>query len=113
MLYTDADVLWARDPAPYLKPPRPTLLAAAAEGLKGGFNTGVLWMNVPALLAEHAALIAFGDTEKWKFSLYDQTLLNEYNSATGKRMNKLPDQVSQHRCAGVRLASRSQYTIVY
>ena len=60
-LYTDCDVIFLRDPAPTLAALRPTFFAAAPETDPQNyaqFNSGVMWIHLPALAAEHDALLA-------------------------------------------------------
>jgi hypothetical protein len=79
VLYTDADVMFARDVRP-AELPRPRVLAAAREGemAKWGFNSGVMVLDVRAMHASYAQLLAHGRSKRWRFFLFDQTLLNEF-----------------------------------
>ncbi|MCF3651818.1 hypothetical protein [Synoicihabitans lomoniglobus] len=59
VLYTDCDVVFRRDPAPLLRPLEPKFFAAAPESDRTDFdrfNSGVMWINVAGLAAEHPAL---------------------------------------------------------
>lgn len=59
VLYTDCDVMFARDPAPLLAPLRPRFFCAAPEidpENWAHFNSGVIWMNVRGFGAELPAV---------------------------------------------------------
>jgi len=61
VLYTDCDVVFRRDPEPLLAGLRPRYFAAAPETDRtdfARFNSGAMWINVPAFAAERAALEA-------------------------------------------------------
>ncbi len=60
-LYTDCDVVFLRDPSEELAALQPQFFAAAPESDRADFtrfNSGVMWINLPALAAEHDALQA-------------------------------------------------------
>jgi FkbM family methyltransferase len=60
VLYTDADVLFLRDPVPMLREMRPECFAAMSEfTLDDGLNSGVLLLNVRQMRAEYPAFRAF------------------------------------------------------
>ena len=77
VLYTDSDVIFAQDVPPRSIHP-PNVIAAALEGFFPGINSGVLYMNVQAMIREHPRIIAFGHASKWDFELLDQTLIENY-----------------------------------
>ena len=45
---------------------------------KWGFNSGVMVLDVRAMHASYAQLLAHGRSKRWRFFLFDQTLLNEF-----------------------------------
>lgn len=60
VLYTDCDVVFQHDPAPWLQALHPTVFAAAPESDPADyrrFNSGVMWINISGLAAEHDALL--------------------------------------------------------
>ncbi len=59
VLYTDCDVMFVRDPVPFVAALRPRFLAAAPESDRDDFthfNCGVMLINVPAWEAEMSAM---------------------------------------------------------
>jgi FkbM family methyltransferase len=60
VLYTDADVIFLRDPEPILRDIRPAYFACTSEfTFDDGLNSGVLWLNVAAMRQDYAAFTAF------------------------------------------------------
>lgn len=60
VLYTDADVMFLRDPVPALRAIRPTYIAAMSEFTSDdGLNSGVLLLNVRGMRGDYPAFRAF------------------------------------------------------
>ena len=73
VLYSDCDVLFERDPTPYL--PRPRYFACAPENDPNNwtdFNTGVMVMNLPALRRDIGDFASFISENVQIFNSVDQ-----------------------------------------
>ena len=101
VLYTDTDVIFARDwpahnqltvcrgcprgwPNPKcckhpLKDDEPAVFLAGTEVFSiWGLNSGVMYMNVPRMLADRGNLLDWGNEKKWQFMMYDQGMLETF-----------------------------------
>jgi hypothetical protein len=88
VLYTDADVMFLRDPVPALNDLQPEYFAAASEfTFEDGLNSGVLLLNVAAMRNDHALFVRF---IRQNLSLgLDQDM---YRRFYADRFQKLPPQ---------------------
>ena len=43
-----------------------------------GLNSGVMYMNVPRMLADRGNLLDWGNEKKWQFMMYDQGMLETF-----------------------------------
>jgi hypothetical protein len=82
-LYTDCDVMFCREVADELLGSRPRLFAGAPQSQRDSaadLNSGVLWMNLPALRAEQPAFSAYVHQaiDRLCAGSYDQVALREY-----------------------------------
>lgn len=82
-LYTDCDVVFERPIKPILEPLRPRFFAVAPETFPRNrlhMNAGVMWMNLPALRAQNARLMAFAEKhmEEASWSAFDQGIYRAY-----------------------------------
>jgi len=81
VLYTDVDVLFTEHFAPPAEKPR--FISCAVEfdeADRSYFNTGVMFMNIPALRAIDADFQQFFVGRELNFPNYDQSVYNEYFS---------------------------------
>lgn len=79
VLYTDTDVLFARD-VDYTRlstMPLPTF-AAGTEVFSPALNSGVMLVNATAWAQHYPAMVAHGQSRDFKFLSYDQTWVHEY-----------------------------------
>ena len=101
VLYTDTDVIFAQDwpahndltlcrkcgrgwPSPGcckhpLQDDEPAVFLAGTEVFSiWGLNSGVMYMNVPRMLADRGALLDWGNAKQWNFLMYDQGMLESF-----------------------------------
>ena len=81
ILYTDTDVLFARDiDYNYLKSLHLSTFAAGTELFSPSLNTGVMFINTTTFLYHHKSLVSFGIQKNFRFVSYDQTWIQQYFS---------------------------------
>ena len=81
VLYTDTDVLFARDvDYAYLSSVPLATFAAGTEVFSPALNTGVMLINATAWSGHYADMVAYGQSRDFKFLSYDQTWVQEYFS---------------------------------
>jgi hypothetical protein len=83
VLYTDCDVLFLRDVADELIRMTPRFFAVAPQADRADFeamNTGVMWMNLPALAADDAKFRAFvaQHLEEFSKTSWDQMAYRQF-----------------------------------
>lgn len=89
IFYTDVDVIFFKD-VTTCSLAKPRYVMYGPETVKGHpFNTGVMLMNVSAVLEEHDALLAFAREKAFDFVALDQGMLNEFYEG---RITPLPDE---------------------
>lgn len=89
IFYTDVDVIFFKDiNTCVLEPPR--YLRYGAEAFRNNIscNTGVMYMNVTAMVEERDALLATADAHGWNTISFDQGLMNIHFEG---RIDHLPD----------------------
>lgn len=96
VLYTDCDVMFRRDPAPSLQSLTPKFFAAAPESDPTdfyNFNSGVMWINVAGLAAEHEFLRATikAHLDEATAPPYDQAALQRHFA---RRTDPLPVELN-------------------
>ncbi|MFW5883641.1 MAG: hypothetical protein ACOCVG_04665 [Verrucomicrobiota bacterium] len=97
VLYTDCDVLFVGDPVPDLLKLQPALYAAADENAPGQprrINTGVMLMNLPAMLKHEKQFTRFTRSGLKAFcqGAYDQDAYNEFYPS--EQVHQLPTEMN-------------------
>ena len=109
VLYTDTDVLFARDidHKALSTKPLPTF-AAGTEVFSPALNSGVMLINATAWARHYVPMIAYGQARNFRFLSYDQTWVQEYFKRVGDGHGWEPLEDSEYNARGFMHPQRPQ-----